>query len=158
MKKRQSNENLKSSYLLSDADVLSSALSKTPKRTTPKRTPLGEKQIVSNNISDAMSRTVEKQRILVQKNENDATECNPAEYDNDHYYYEESEIRSPEIQIAAPLSLPVKTVASPVAAISTVSAPISRKQMSNALKEKVAFAINYQLLDILNNGSKDEVQ
>ncbi len=154
LKKRQSNENQKTGYFLSDADVLSSALSKTPKRATPKRTPLSEKQIVSNNISEAMSRTVEKQRISGNKNEINFTDSNftDSEYDNDHYYYEETKAQSPEPQTNIVSSLPVQMAHAP-----SLPAPIDRKQMSIALKEKVAFAINYQLLDILNNGSKDEV-
>lgn len=34
---------------------------------------------------------------------------------------------------------------------------VSREEVANTLKKKVSEAINYQLLDILNNGSADEV-
>lgn len=67
-------------------------------------------------------------------------------FEHDVYEHHEEECASP----IAPIAAEAAPVVAPAPAI-------TREMVANTLKAKVSEAINYQLLDILNNGSSDEV-
>jgi hypothetical protein len=138
----------KPTYSASDADILSAAIAKTPRRVLEKTSP-SSRRTVSDNVAEAMAKQVALQQAVNSHrpvNESHVSNQTESEYfeQNDQRDYEEVSPSSPVNE--EPPKLPQVAEIAP-----------SRKQMTNALKSKVAFAINYQLLDILNNGSKDEV-
>ena len=128
----------------SGSDIISALLKKnTPKRTVEKksyRSAESPSAVMIRSMSTLAQKAVEE-RIAIEREE-------PEEhtFDNDVYEHNEDARASPIASIAAE--------AAPVAA----PAVVTREMVANTLKAKVSEAINYQLLDILNNGSADEVK